>query len=157
MARLDQNFEQINDSLNWWAERYTDIPAWSANSRPYVIFARIGKNTASTYSFWGQILVSGIGGLRLATKGTWIVQVHAISGALTMTVSVLAPSSGAVDFGYYDGGDGYWYIGARAAVYQSSGSAYIIGNSNTAARKVSFITPTQSTTAPEGWTTVTPS
>ena len=153
MARLDQNFEQINDSLNWWAERYLEVPNWNANSRPYYIVGRIAKNTTSN-AYWGTLFVTGVGPLNYFSKGVWVVQVFARNSVLNLMVSELVAPGQLVEFGYYDGGDGYWYFGFHARPYTSGGSVYVLANHNTQTRAVELLTPTPTTTAPSGWTEV---
>lgn len=153
MARLDQNFEQINDSLNWWADRYLEVPSWNANSRPYYVVARIPKNTTSS-AYWGTMFVASVGPLNYYSKGAWIVQVHSRSSNLTLTVTELVAPGQSVEFGYYDGGDGYWYIGYHSRPYATSGSIFLVGNHGNPARAVQLLTPSPSTTAPSGWTEV---
>jgi len=153
MARLDQNFEQINDSLNWWADRYLEVQSWNASSRPYYVVARIPKNSTSN-AFWGTMFVAGVGPLNYFSKGAWIVQVFARNGVFNLMVTELVAPGLSVEFGYYDGGDGYWYIGYHSRPYASSGSIFLVANHQDPARRVELLTPTPTTTAPSGWTEV---
>ena len=124
------------------------------SARTYLAFARVRKGTGNDTT---TLLVSNYGSLLQANRGVALLQIFANStGAFTMTATQIAPCQDAeARFGYYDGGDGYYYIGVYSAGYRDVLSVIPLGNPvRTGARGTSFGAYYGSTTAPDGWTEV---
>lgn len=134
-------------TLEWYG---LNLSTWS-----YLAFARIKKGTGNDTL---TMLVANYGGLTNANRGVAIVQVFASSGgAIAMTVTQIAPcaNSSTIRFGYYDGGDGYYYIGVYSPAYRDVLSAIPLANPVRSGRRGSeFGNYYGNATAPDGWTPV---
>lgn len=126
----------------------TNIGNWT-----YAGFARLPKNANINY---GEFIVGGYDSASTSnTPGAAIIQLRNTSNVLTMTVTKLTPNAQAATFGYWDGGDGYWYIGVYAPGYRFPLSVIPLVQHRNAARRVEFgYYYSYSTTAPTGWTAV---
>lgn len=126
--------------------------ASSPNSANYRVFARSPKNSTGSNGS-AVFLVAGLSGVATnAGLGVYIVQTYNRSSTFALRYTKLAPDNGTVTFGYYDGGDGYWYIG----VYRSStygASPEIIELVAPSANYVwTFDVYYNNSTSPSGWT-----
>lgn len=121
----------------------------------YTGFARVPKGT--TYNF-GILLVAGYDAASVANSqyGAAIIQICNVSNAMRITATKIAPNATAnVKFGYWDGGDGYWYIGVYSPGYRVTLSVTPLVVHPNAARRVTIDNYyPYSTTAPTGWTEV---
>lgn len=126
----------------------------NSGSWTYTGFARVPKNTAANY---GALLVSGYDGVNASgTAGVALIQLRNSSNVLSMTVTKIAPNtSSGVKFGYWDGDDGYWYIGVFSPAHRYPISVVPIMVHGDAARRVTIDNYYPwNTTAPTGWTEV---
>lgn len=124
------------------------------SARTYLVFARVKKGTGNDTL---TMLVSNYGSLTQVNRGVAIVQVYASSGgSIAMTATQIAPCHDtAARFGYYDGGDGYYYIGVYSIGYRDVLAVLPLANPMRASRRgTSFGNYYGSTTAPDGWTAV---
>lgn len=124
----------------------------NSGSWTYTGFARVPKNTNANY---GTLLISGYDGVNASeTAGVALIQLRNSSNVLSMTVTKIAPNkSNGVKFGYWDGGDGYWYIGVLSPAYRYPISVTpIMVHGNNARRVTVDNYYPWSTTAPTGWT-----
>lgn len=134
-------------TLEWYG---LNLSTWS-----YLVFARIKKGTANDTL---TMIVANYGALTNSNRGVAIIQVYASAGgAIAMTATQLAPcaNSSTIKFGYYDGGDGYYYIGVYSPAYRDILSVIPLANPVRGGRRgTSFGDYYGSATAPDGWTAV---
>lgn len=126
----------------------------NSGSWTYTGFARVPKNANANY---GTLLISGYDGVNASeTAGVALIQLRNSSNVLFMTVTKIAPNkSNGVKFGYWDGGDGYWYIGVLSPAYRYPISVTpIMVHGNNARRVTVDNYYPWNTTAPTGWTEV---
>lgn len=125
--------------------------AAASSSVNYRVFARCPKNSSGV-SASSVFLIAGIAGLTTnAGLGVYIVQVYNRSGTFAIRYTKIAPDSGTPVFGYYDGGDGYWYIGVYRGTYGASPEIIeLVPPSLTYAWQ--FDVYYDNSTAPSGWT-----
>lgn len=118
----------------------------------YAIFARMSSSN-STGNGEGTFLVSGLGNYGGSCTGTWLVHVSNRGSKPTMTVTTIQPNnSGTVTFGYYtDSTNGYFYFGVYTTQYRAGGFITVLRKTDVTVQAFS-----DSTTAPTGWTAVTP-
>lgn len=100
------------------------------------------------------MLVTGFGSISDAAFGAAMVGYYARSNVLGVRVATLSSPGIAATFGYWDGGDGYWYIGVYRGSHYSPLSVMLLtdaGEDNYAVELGDFY---QSATQPTGWTKV---
>lgn len=124
----------------------------NASSASYTVFAKLKvSETGSTYLM--RFLVSNVGGTFYANGGLFYVQAFSRNNSMSITVHRLVTGVGIIRFGYYDGGDGYYYLGVyRSATYGSAPAVFAPFISSLA--DVTFGSFYDGTTAPEGWTEI---
>lgn len=125
--------------------------AAASSSVNYRVFARCPKNSGGT-SGSSVLLVSGVAGL--ATNGglgVYIIQVYNRSGTFVLRYTQIAPANGTPVFGYYDGGDGYYYIGVYRGTYGAVPEIIEL-NPPSASLAWTFDVYYDGSTAPSGWT-----
>lgn len=64
----------------------------------------------------------------------------------------LAPAADTVSWGYYDGGDGYWYIGVQTPSYAPRATVYLLQSDEETSYPTTVGQYGSLDTAPEGWT-----
>lgn len=131
------------------------IPSSNSSVWTYNIFARVAKS--ATYNY-GTLLISGYDGVNttrnFAYGGVALLQIKNYNNVLMMCVTKLAPNTSDIKFGYYDGGDGYWYIGVYSPPYKWISGVTPIANPTDIARSVQVADYSFTTAAPTGWTEV---
>ena len=143
----DASGDEIAPVATWWATSH------NASSASYKIFARIPVNDVGTVSM-GSFLVSGANSATALNRGLYFVQVVNRNSAFTISVSPVSDPYYSHEFGYYDGGDGYIYIGVyRSQTYGASLRVLPITPA-TDYKPLEFDNFADTTTAPTGWTKV---
>lgn len=158
---MANNFTQLKDGsgaitfpmLNERMRSKMFTPGYQGNPR-YRCFGRVAKNTVGTSS--GAILfVSNIQSIAAVDKGAYIIQTNNRNSTFEMLVTQLAPVYGTPPvFGYWDGGDGYWYIGV-CQQYQASLISVTVLSELNPAQLMELADGTEfyeSGSAPSGWT-----
>lgn len=147
--------QQAQARTNIGAQKgYVQFGAGEGSAKYYVIFAKAVKVSWGA-NYHATMFVSGAGNYSGVKQGVYIVEINTRSNTCGMNVQQLvAPYSGTVEFGYYDGGDGYWYFGVKRASYGSSTGVVILQKSTSDANMVISNLGVLDT-APTGWTTVT--
>lgn len=152
-----------NVSVAGWGNKANQFSLGSSSgSRVYTMFARM-SDTNPSYDAEGQVILSSAGNYGLTNQGTWEIIVTnrgstASSPKAHMTVrciNAVQEKSGQVTaptFGYYiDTTNHYIYFGIYSPPYRGKSCITVLVNNN-----VTFQDFGDSTTAPTGWTTVTP-
>lgn len=132
------------------ADTSTQYFKWGSagNSARYLTFAKCvtdigsGNNTAT-------IILSNVGNYGWARQGVFFVHMSTRNG-VTMEVRTIVAPSGDVGFGYYSSGT-ETYFGVSCAGYQGESWGTIMGSTGFTLGKLAAVT-----TAPTGWTAVTP-
>lgn len=122
------------------------------SSSSYTMFARTSDEN-SYYNVGATILFTDAGMYGGERPGAWIIQLTNRSSFPSMHVRTLIPhNQGTVQFGYYhDTTNGYFYFGVYTASYRASGNITVLRNTSVEIKDYGDIT-----TAPSGWTAVTP-
>ena len=131
-------------------------PGYS-NAAIYTAFARAKKYTGGSAN--GAImLLSGIQTIASLNRGVFVVQTYNRNSSFSMSVTRLAPVAGTAPvFGYWDGGDGYWYIGVLQQSQGSAISVCVLDENAASGYAVILATADEfyhSATEPTGWTAV---
>lgn len=125
--------------------------ATASSSVNYRVFARCPKNSTGVTAS-SVFLVSGVTGLTTnAGLGVYIVQVYNRNSTFALRYTKIAPDSGTPSFGYYDGGDGYYYIGVYRGTYGASPEIIEL-TSPSATYAWEFDVYYDNSTSPSGWT-----
>lgn len=125
--------------------------ATASSSVNYRVFARCPKNSTGVTAS-SVFLVSGVTGLTTnAGLGVYIVQVYNRNSTFALRYTKIAPDSGTPSFGYYDGGDGYYYIGVYRGTYGASPEIIEL-TSPSATYAWEFDIYYDNSTSPSGWT-----
>lgn len=122
------------------------------SSSSYTMFARTSDEN-SYDNVGATILFTDAGMYGGERPGAWIIQLTNRSSFPSMHVRTLIPhNQGTVQFGYYhDTTNGYFYFGVYTASYRASGNITVLRNTSVEIKDYGDIT-----TAPSGWTAVTP-
>ena len=120
----------------------------------YTIFARLRKST-TTDSVNAVFALAGATSWTSSSHGVFIIQATARSSTLLISGAQLAPSANIPEWGYYDGGDGYWYIGVNRKTYAPRSTVYLLQSDEGWTYQSIVGELAVYDTAPEGWTTFT--
>ena len=151
MARLDKNFDEINDAINFVADRTGQL-AYVGGQR-YSIFARLQKLPSGSSNY--AVLIGGVGSIINVSTGLFCVNMHYRGGqaAPSMQVNqVVAPTSGSLQWGWYES-DGWFYFGVRRPAYGGYMNIIQVGGSKTSTN-FEIGNFGQTSAAPEGWTAI---
>ena len=128
----------------------------SSSSANYRVFARAKKNSSGTTANT-VFLVAGVSNATSnAGSGVYIAQIYNRSSSFVLRYTQIAPDNGTIVFGYYDGGDGYWYIGVYRNSYGPNPEILELVPPNTT-YEWEFDVYYDSSTSPSGWTAGTAS
>ena len=142
------------DSLT--ALRYFQVASLAAvgGAAKYRIFARTRKNSGTT-DYASTFAVAGVASWTSAQHGVYIIQTNVRSGSFAANIKAIAPCISTPTFGYYDGGDGYYYIGVYAGTYCPAMTAFLIAASEGFSYPAGVSSYGVLDSAPAGWTTLT--
>ena len=90
---------------------YWEGTSHNASSASYKIFARIPINDVGTVSA-ASFLFVGLNSATAENRGLVYISLVNRNSTLSIAASPITTPYYANEIGYYDGGDGYWYIGA---------------------------------------------
>lgn len=129
------------------------IPNWGTSAgQIYMVFARFLKHTSSTGS--SMMLISGLSAVNHLNRGSGIIEMYSNNqNGASFACTKLSPVYGTVTFGYYDGGDGYIYLGKKASAGYSSGP-HVMELFRSGIYSAEFGNFYQGATEPEGWTVI---
>ena len=97
-------------------------------------------------------MVAGITNITAnAGLGVYIVQIFNRNSTFAVRYTKIAPDNGGVTFGYYDGGDGYYYIGVYRGAYPSAPEVIELVKPSTA-YVPEYDVYYDGSTSPSGWT-----
>lgn len=121
------------------------------NSSNYRAFARCLKNSTGTTGSV-VLMVAGVTSISAdAGLGVYIVQIYNRNSTFKVRYTKIAPDNGGVTFGYYDGGDGYYYIGVYRGTYPAAPEVIEL-TSGSATYALEYDVYYNSSTQPSGWT-----
>lgn len=157
MATLSYTAERI-DELLAEVDSYGDLDikgfkaaGSSGSSNNYRVFARCPIN-ATGVSGSAVLLVAG--GTSIAANsglGVYIVQIYNRNSTFELRYTKIAPDNNTAVFGWYDGGDGYYYIGIYRGSYPAAPEIIeLFPPSLTYA--LTYSVYYDGSTAPTGWT-----
>ncbi len=120
------------------------------NNVSYCMFARTSSSNTSG-NCGATLLVTDCGNFGGTLAGAWLVQLSNRGSKPTMNVTtLLANNNGTVTFGYYTTED-YFYFGVYCGTYASDRTITVLRNTSVTLQDFG-----DTTTAPNGWTAVTP-
>ena len=124
----------------------------SSNTAYYTMFART-SNSNPTNNIGATLLVTDLGNFGGTKTGAWLIQLTNRGSTPTMAVTTLQPhNSGTVTFGYYkDSTNRYFYFGAYTSAYRADFNVTVLRNTGVTIQDFG-----DTTSAPSGWTAVTP-
>lgn len=121
------------------------------SSANYRAFARVAKNSSGTTGSV-VLMVAGVTSISAnAGLGVYIVQIYNRNSTIAVRYTKIAPDNGGVTFGYYDGGDGYYYIGVYRGSYPAAPEIIEL-TAASATYAPEYDVYYSSSTQPSGWT-----
>lgn len=123
----------------------------SSSSSNYRAFARVPKNSTGTTGSV-VLMIAGLSSISAnAGLGVYIVQIYNRNSTFALRYTKIAPDNGGVTFGYYDGGDGYYYIGVSRGGYPAAPEVIEL-TAASATYAPEYDVYYDSSTQPSGWT-----
>lgn len=118
------------------------------NYERYCIFA--SAPDAGSGNISATLLLTQAGNFGGGTQGAWLIQLSTRNGITMKVVTLIANTSGTIQFGYYTANNIH-YFGFYTATYRGSSEITIMGNAGFTLSKIS-----DTATKPTGWTAVSP-
>lgn len=151
MARLDKNFDEINDAINFVADRTGQLGY--VGGQRYSIFARLQKTSSGTSNY--SVMIGGVGSILNVSTGLFAVFMEYRGGYASPSMQatpIVAPTSGSIQWGWYES-DGWFYFGVRRPAYGGYINIIQVGGNKTSTN-FEIGDFGQTSAAPEGWTAI---